>query len=472
MSENKNEQALRERYDALSAQERREYSLISLKIKRFPVFNRLYGRRAGDELMAKVFEIVSGWLGDGDCIFRLRLNYFNILLRFPRDYEAVFQRMIDINARIRDMDDPRFPCKVYCGFGIYPLEEGVDFLTAQYNADLARIKCPERDFRNSHFEVYGLSIQDAELRYYDLSELVRPAIEQGHIKFYLQPKVDLRTGEVRSAEALMRWEDPVRGMIPVSEFLPVLESNGIIDLADLSVFAQVCATINRWIETYGKKIQISVNLSASMFNYLYFFKQYREVHEKYNTPADCIEFELLESIVLNQVERVTQVVNELREYGFSCSLDDFGSGFSSYSVLTHSEIGVLKIDRSLFQQEGNYPPAYHRNRPGAGHAHGGGGGGIPELCGVPAIPGLRFYPGLCLLPAHARGGIRRAFPAPGRNRPFGRISIMISGLPRTKCLRQTRFLFTKSPEQGIMELSKHQKGGFSIWRNSYPWASC
>ena len=63
-------------------------------------------------------------------IFRLRLNYFNILLRFPRDYEAVFQRMIDINARIRDMDDPRFPCKVYCGFGIYPLEEGVDFLTA------------------------------------------------------------------------------------------------------------------------------------------------------------------------------------------------------------------------------------------------------------------------------------------------------------------------------------------------------
>ena len=73
----------------------------------------------------------------------------------------------------------------------------------------------------------------------------------------------------------MRWEDPVRGMIPVSEFLPVLESNGIIDLADLSVFAQVCATINRWIETYGKKIQISVNLSASMFNYLYFFKQYR-----------------------------------------------------------------------------------------------------------------------------------------------------------------------------------------------------
>ena len=201
--------------------------------------------------------------------------------------------------------------------------------------------------------MYGLSIQDAELRYYDLSELVRPAIEQGHIKFYLQPKVDLRTGEVRSAEALMRWEDPVRGMIPVSEFLPVLESNGIIDLADLSVFAQVCATINRWIETYGKKIQISVNLSASMFNYLYFFKQYREVHEKYNTPADCIEFELLESIVLNQVERVTQVVNELREYGFSCSLDDFGSGFSSYSVLTHSEIGVLKIDRSLFQQEGN-----------------------------------------------------------------------------------------------------------------------
>ena len=159
--------------------------------------------------------------------------------------------MIDINARIRDMDDPRFPCKVYCGFGIYPWRGGGFShrpIQRDWPASNARNGFPEFISRCT-----ACPSRTPSCAYYDLSELVRPAIEQGHIKFYLQPKVDLRTGEVRSAEALMRWEDPVRGMIPVSEFLPVLESNGIIDLADLSVFAQVCATINRWIETYGKR---------------------------------------------------------------------------------------------------------------------------------------------------------------------------------------------------------------------------
>lgn len=351
MANMKDEACLRARYEALSDEERADYALISLKIKRFRVFNRLHGREAGDALIEKVYEIVEESLGEGDCIARIRLDYFNVLLRFPRDYEELFQRIIELNRRIRDMDDPRFQSKVFCGFGVYPLEAGVDFLTAQYNADVARAECPERDFRNSHFEVYGVTIQDRELRYYDLGELVRPALERGDIKLYLQPKVDLHTGEVSCAEALMRWFDPERGMIPVSEFMPVLEENGVIELADIHLFEQVCAVIERWQKAYGKKIKISVNLSASMFNYRYFFKQYREVHERYRTPEDCIEFELLESIVLNQVDRVKRVVEELRAYGFSCALDDFGSGYSSYSVLTNPQIGTLKIDRSLFRQE-------------------------------------------------------------------------------------------------------------------------
>lgn len=348
--EMRDEAYLRRRYGALTEQERKEYSLISLKIKRFRVFNRLYGREAGDALIEKVYEIVSGFLGEGDCIAQIHLDYFNVLLRFPRDYESIFQKIIRINAMIRDMDDPRFQSKVFCGFGVYSLEEGVDFYTAQYNADMARTECPERDYRNSHFEVYGLTYHDRELRYYDLGDLVRPAIERGDIRLYLQPKVDLRTGEVHSAEALMRWVDPVRGMIPLSEFMPVLEANGVIDLADISIFEQCCAAVNRWLEVYGREVRVSVNLSASMFNYRYFFKQYREAHEKYRTPTGCLEFELLESIVLNQVDRVKEVVDELKANGFSCALDDFGSGYSSYSVLTNAEIGTLKIDRSLFRQ--------------------------------------------------------------------------------------------------------------------------
>ncbi len=94
-----------------------------------------------------------------------------------------------------------------------------------------------------------------------------------------------------------------------------------------------------------------MNLSSNMFNYRYFLDHYKEVYNKVPCPKDCIEFELLESIVLNQVELVSRVVKQLREFGFSCALDDFGSGYSSFSVLTNADLNTLKIDRSLFQNE-------------------------------------------------------------------------------------------------------------------------
>ena len=349
----KDEAYVKARYEALTDEERGQYALISLKIKRFRTFNRIYGRELGDALVERVYKAVDDWLEAGDCIAHVRLDYFNVLMRLPRDYDALFKRVIEFNAQIRDMEDPRFHGRVFCGLGVYLLEPGVDFFTAQYNADTARAECPERDFRNSHFEVYGMTIQDRELRYYDLIDLIKPALDRGDFKLYLQPKVDLRTGEVASAEALMRWVDPERGVVPVGDFLPMLEETGLVSNVDVYLFEKACGSINRWREVYGRDVQISVNLSAAMFNYRYFFKEYREVHEKYGTPKDLIQFELLESIVLNKVDRVREVVGELKEYGFSCALDDFGSGYSSYSVLTNAEIGTLKIDRSLFQHEGD-----------------------------------------------------------------------------------------------------------------------
>ena len=140
-------------------------------------------------------------------------------------------------------------------------------------------------------------------------------------------------------------------MIPVGEFLPELVRNGLIRDLDLYLFEKVCRYINKWIDLYGKKIRISVNLSSNMFNYRYFLDHYKEVYNKVPCPKDCIEFELLESIVLNQVELVSRVVKQLREFGFSCALDDFGSGYSSFSVLTNADLNTLKIDRSLFQNE-------------------------------------------------------------------------------------------------------------------------
>lgn len=180
-----------------------------------------------------------------------------------------------------------------------------------------------------------------------------PAIENGHFKLYLQPKVDLKTGRIVDAEALVRWCDPIRGMIPLGEFLPEMETNGLIAELDMYLFNQACGRIQRWIRELGKKIKISVNLSKFYFYRPSFLEDYSNVFEKYDIPKSCIEIELLESIVLNNTKRLQEVVNQIRDYGFGCALDDFGSGFSSYGILANADISVLKIDRSLFQDAEN-----------------------------------------------------------------------------------------------------------------------
>lgn len=348
------EQWLIQRYRAIPDEERSAYTFLSLKIKRFRTFNRLFGRAAGDELIEKVYQRIDEWCKPGDYLAHIGLDYFNALLRLPRDYEGLFQQTIALNRQIRDMPDERFFGEVFSGMGFYPLpSEPVDFYTAQYNADICRSECREKDYRNSHFEVYGVTFHDPNLRYFDLRRAIKPALDHGDIKLYLQPKVDLRTGRVDSAEALVRWADPEKGLIPPSEFIQGLEDNGLIEDVDTYLFDLVCGHINRWLETYGRRITISVNLSSCAFNYRYFFEDYRKVYEKYQTPKECIQFELVESSILNQVERVREVVGELRDFGFSCALDDFGSGFSNFGVLATEGFSVLKIDRSLFQDEHN-----------------------------------------------------------------------------------------------------------------------
>ena len=350
MKDMKNEQWIMEKYGQICESRTPGYALVSLKIKRFRIFNRLYDRSLGDLLVEKVYEVLDNYLEEDEYIARIHLDYYNLLIHYPDDYDEFFHRILEMNHVIRDMPFEPFHGKIFSGMGVFPLPQTpVDFYTAQYNADICRNECPQSAFRNSHFEVYGLTYEDNNLRYFDLEQNIRPALERGDITYYLQPKVDLKTGEVTCAEALVRWIDPEKGMIPIVSFLPSLEENGLIEEVDLCIFEKICAQINQWIQKYGRKIHISVNLSRCAFDYRYFFKDYVERYDKSPCPKDCIEFELLESIVLNQVDRVKEVVSEIKDFGFSCSLDDFGSGYSSFSVLTNSDISTLKIDRSLFR---------------------------------------------------------------------------------------------------------------------------
>ncbi|MEG2870403.1 MAG: bifunctional diguanylate cyclase/phosphodiesterase [Clostridium sp.] len=347
------EQWIREKYETIIYEGRTDYALATLKIKHFRRVNRLYSRDVGDALLLAVYDAISSCLEKDEYVAQVNVNYFNILLHFTSD-DALIDRVVHIVRVIRDMPDERFHGQIFPGLGAYRLpKKPVDFYVAQYNADLCRHDSEHNNYRNAHVEVYGLTYIDQNEFFLDPQSRIQPAIDAGDIRLFLQPKVNLKTGHIDGAEVLVRWISSETGMIPLKDFLPSLNATGLIRCIDLYLFDQVCACLDRWYHEYDKKVKISVNLAGCSFNYNDFFEDYREIFERYQIPKECIEFELLESIILNNVERVQQVVDELRNYGFTCSLDDFGSGFSSYSVLTSANLSVVKIDRSLFLNAAN-----------------------------------------------------------------------------------------------------------------------
>lgn len=353
-----NERWIKEKYDYILENQLEHYIFLSLKIKHFRKINRLYGRDYGDRLIMNVFKRINAWIQPTDYVAHVYHGYFNLLLQKPDDVtdDYGYVRWIGkLGEYIYHVEDEHMHDNVFCGFGIYPLcNEPVDFYIAQYNADICRSESGERNFLISHIEIYGSSYHEEGLFAPNYRQMLKPAMEAGHIKMFLQPKVDMKTGEITHAEALVRWIDPEKGMLPIQEYLPLLEECGFANLIDMFIFENACKWIQTWIQTYQKHIHISVNISANTFVYPFFVDEIREVYNTFdNCPKECLELELLESIILNKIDRVKEVAHDIRGFGIGCSLDDFGSGYSSYNVIAQTPLTMLKIDRSIFRDHTN-----------------------------------------------------------------------------------------------------------------------
>ena len=174
------------------------------------------------------------------------------------------------------------------------------------------------------------------------------ALKNGEFVPYLQPKYELTHETIAGAEALVRWVSPEEGMIFPGEFIPLFEKNGFIVELDLYMFEQVCKMIESWNEKGYRIIPVSVNMSRGHFLVPNFFDRYKEILERYNVPKGSIEIELTESLFFNEISTMTDLVNKIHEAGLRCSIDDFGSGYSSLNMLKDIKVDALKLDRVFF----------------------------------------------------------------------------------------------------------------------------
>nr|WP_278308875.1 EAL domain-containing protein [Oscillibacter sp. PC13] len=180
-------------------------------------------------------------------------------------------------------------------------------------------------------------------------------MEQHHFKVYLQPKICLADGCACGAEALVRWQHPERGLICPDKFISLFEKNGNICRLDLYVFEEVCKLLRRRMDSGQLLFPISVNLSRQHFQDPDFLNTYEALARRYGILRGIIELELTEAVFFDDraIENVKREIRRMHEMGFSCFLDDFGSGFSSLGLLMEFDIDTIKLDRRLTKNLSN-----------------------------------------------------------------------------------------------------------------------
>jgi EAL domain-containing protein (putative c-di-GMP-specific phosphodiesterase class I) len=185
-----------------------------------------------------------------------------------------------------------------------------------------------------------------------LEARLRRALELGHMRLYYQPQIDLATGRVVGAEALLRWLDPEEGLISPARFIPVAENSGVIGPLGLWVLGEACRQGQQWRAAGLPDLTIAVNVSLHQFLLTDIAGATADALNKSGFPASLLELEITESALAEKPEEALAVLNRLRELGLRLAIDDFGTGYSSLSYLKKFDIDYLKIDQSFVRMLG------------------------------------------------------------------------------------------------------------------------
>ena len=323
------------------------YVLVYANIDRFKLINDAYGDSEGDTVLQKVQSIIDAELRWDEASGRIMADNFAILMRF-NSIKMLEHRLARISEQISGLTDgkgDRYGVVLY--YGVYVIQPGeTDIAAIMEYANLAR-----RSISNSHMVPMGIYDERDRQRLSRekmLEMKMRNALKNGHFVPYLQPKYELKAETVAGAEALVRWIDPEEGMIYPNEFIPLFESNGFVIDLDLYMFEKVCQLQEKWYWEGKKMIPVSVNLSRSHFEIPDFFASYEKILQKHKLPQKAIEIELTESLFYNDLNALNELVGRIHKAGLSCSIDDFGSGYSSLNMLKDVKVDALKLDRVFF----------------------------------------------------------------------------------------------------------------------------
>jgi diguanylate cyclase (GGDEF)-like protein len=327
-----------------------EFAVLRIDLDRFKLVNDSLGHQAGDDLLREVAQRLQSTVRDIDTTARLGGDEFVVLLDGPvsRDEAlAVCKRMIQVMGPSMSLLGIDVHITPSIGVAFYPADGvSVDLLLA--HADAAMYSAKERGRNNAQCYAAGMSAV-TEGRVQFESEL-HEALRSGQFELHYQPKVDTATGRINSAEALIRWRHPQRGLVPPGDFIPVAEECGLIDAIGEWVLFEACRQAKAWQTSGLRPLRVAVNVAPSQFRLTNLAEQIRRALEASGLEPQLLEIELTETAVMSDAEESIQLLEAISRMGVLVSVDDFGTGYSSMSYLRRFPIDKLKIDRCFIEQ--------------------------------------------------------------------------------------------------------------------------
>ncbi len=327
---------------------RSPYAVIVLDIGKFKLINDHFGYAFGDSMLLHFSKVLPRYTTkDGVCA-RLSGDKFILLCSF-REKETLDRRISVITEELKRFSFPgSSPFQLDILIGISLIEGNKGSINAAIDKALFALSALKEQ-QNSGYLYYDEVLRTQLLEESEVDKVFAKALKEGEFSLMLQPKYSLQTRHLVGCEALVRWDHPSKGHLKPNQFIPLLEKHNLLVTLDMFVLEQVCKLIRHWESKGLPLFPVSVNQSRSYLFNANYERTLLEVIDRYDVAHQLIEFELTESLFLNDVKHLSTVLSSLRRHAFLVSLDDFGSGYSSLTMLKDVGIDVIKLDQGFLK---------------------------------------------------------------------------------------------------------------------------
>jgi diguanylate cyclase (GGDEF)-like protein len=335
---------------ALAKRHAKKVAVLFLDLDGFKHINDSLGHPVGDKLLQSVAKCLVDCIRGSDSVSRQGGDEFVVLLLDLEDAEdaaVTARRMLEAVAQPHHVDHHDLHVTASIGVSVYP-DDGLDAEALIKNADTAMYQAKENGRRSFQFFKPAMNARAVERQF--IEEGLRRALERREFALHYQPKVNLTTGAITGAEALLRWTHPTRGPVSPADFIPVAEDCGLILPIGAWVLREACAQARAWMDAGLPVTSMAVNVSAIEFRDRSFLDRVFATVAETSLDPRSLELELTESVLMKHAASTATILQALRKSGIRVAVDDFGTGYSSLSYLQKFPVDAVKIDQSFVRQ--------------------------------------------------------------------------------------------------------------------------